>query len=195
MGQTARALGRSGRSLTYVYWGDLDKTGHVHGVDSVEWRAELELVDLLVHRIVEVAPTGTTVLLTADHGMLDTTAQDRIEIDDDGDLHRSVTHIAGEPRVRHLYTRAGAAGDVAAVWKAAVGNRATVMGREEAVAEGLFGEVDPDLADRIGDVVVVARGSTVLASQSVDARSSALVGQHGAVTEDERAIPLLMWQA
>ncbi|MCX6459824.1 MAG: alkaline phosphatase family protein [Actinobacteria bacterium] len=195
VGQTARALRRSARSLTYVYWGDLDKTGHVHGVDSMEWRAELELVDLLVSRIVEVAPTGTTVLLTADHGMLDTAVHDRFEIDDHRELHRSVTHIAGEPRVRHIYTRPGAADDVAAAWKAALGNRATVVGREEAVTAGLFGEVDPDLADRIGDVVVVARGSTVLASQSVDARSSALVGQHGALTEDELAIPLLQWQA
>jgi len=69
-----------------------------------------------------------------------------------------------------------------------------VMSRDQAVAEGLFGVVDPGLADRIGDVLAVATGSAVLASSSIDSLSSSLRGQHGALTEAEMAIPLLAWR-
>lgn len=195
VGHTARALKGRGPSLVYAYWGDLDKTGHVHGVGSVDWRYELELVDLMVRRILDVVPSGTRVLVTADHGMLDTTPADRIHLDEYRDLRHAVTHIAGEPRVRHVYTKAGAAADVAATWRAVLGDRAQVVLRDDAVARGWFGEVDPVLADRIGDVVVAATGTTVLSSEAIDSRTSALVGQHGSFTDAEMAIPLLQWEA
>lgn len=193
VGATARALAGEGRSLVYVYWGDLDKIGHVHGVDSDEWRAELELVEVLVGRLVDQLPTSGRLLLTADHGMVDTDADDRFEIDDDHELRDSAVMLAGEPRMRHVYVRPGAEREVGALWAERLADRAVVLSREQAVAEGWFGSVDPDIADRIGDLVVVASGSTVLASQSVDARTSALRGQHGAATEAEMAIPLLAW--
>ena len=193
VGATARALAAEGRSLVYVYWGDLDKNGHVHGVDSDEWRAELELVDLLVGRLVDQLPASGRLLLTADHGMVDTVDSDRFEIDDDHELRHSAVMLAGEPRMRHVYVRPGAEREVRALWAERLADRAVVLSREQAVAEGWFGEVDPELVDRIGDVVVVAAGTTVLASQTVDSRSSGLRGQHGAATEAEMAIPLLAW--
>ena len=42
------ALRASARSLVYVYWGELDKAGHVHGVASARWGEELEDVDAAV---------------------------------------------------------------------------------------------------------------------------------------------------
>jgi len=56
------------------------------------------------------------------------------------------------------------------------------------------GEVDAGLADRIGDVIAVATGTTVLSSESVDSLTSSLRGQHGALTEAEMAIPLMAWR-
>jgi hypothetical protein len=195
VGRTSRALRSSARSLVYAYWGDLDKNGHVHGTNSPEWHAELELVDLLIRRLLDVMPSGAQLVVTADHGMLDTAPNDRIEIDSFPELRESVQHLAGEPRMRHIYARPGASADVAETWRERLAGNATVLMREEAIAGGWFGEVDLGLTDRIGDVIAVATGTCVLASQSVDSRSSALIGQHGAVTEAEIAIPLMTWHS
>jgi hypothetical protein len=63
--------------------------------------------------------------------------------------------------------------------------------RSELIAEGLFGPVDPDLAARIGDVMAIATGSVMFASQS-DRTVSRLRGQHGALTAAEVLVPALV---
>jgi hypothetical protein len=101
-----------------------------------------------------------------------------------------VITVAGEPRLRHVYCQPGSQGEVLQAWRDALGERAFVLDREEAVSLGLFGPTEGDYAERIGDVVVLARGDTVLVSE-VDPLVSGLLGQHGSVTEQEMGIPLL----
>lgn len=178
---------RSG--LTYAYLPDLDRTGHVHGVDSPEWRTCLEGVDRMVARILERIAPGHRLLVTADHGMVDCPAGSRRVME--SLPHREwVITIAGEPRLRHVYVRDGAGDRVAAAWRDALGADAWVHTREEVLASGVLGAVEHDYAGRVGDVVVIARNDTVLVSD-VDALVSGLRGQHGALTDAEMHIPLL----
>src|SRR5262245_14220882 len=51
-----RGLGRGRRSLVYLYHPDLDRTGHVRGVDGQAWRLELAHVDQLVGQVAERLP-------------------------------------------------------------------------------------------------------------------------------------------
>lgn len=183
-------LSQDAPSLTYVYWGDLDKTGHIHGVDSDAWREELRHVDSLATRLRRALPADATLLVTADHGMVDSDGEDRLDIDGIAALRHGVRRIAGEPRMRHVYTQRDAAAEVAATWAEALGSRAWVMSREGAVDCGLFGDVDPDYAERIGDVVAIARDRTTLCSAHTDALVSSLRGQHGATSPDEMVVPL-----
>lgn len=181
-----------GPTLTYVYWGDLDKTGHVHGVGSDAWREELTHVDGIVERLQRRLPSNAFMVVTADHGMVDCPEEDKIDIDALAPLQQGVRRIAGEPRMRHVYARPGAAAEVAATWEETLGSRAWVLSREGAVDAGLFGDVEPDYAERIGDVIAIARDRVALASPRVDALVSSLRGQHGALSDEEMAIPLIV---
>ena len=188
-GDIVEALARHRRGLAYAYLPDLDRLGHVHGTDSAEWRSCLRDVDELVARILERIGPDHQLIVTADHGMVDCPSSARIEM---GDLPLAgeIMAVAGEPRLRHVYCRGGAATRVRDAWREELAERALVLSREEVVATGLMGEMEPDYADRLGDVVMIALGDTVLAS-AVDPIVSGLVGQHGAVTDAEMAIPLL----
>lgn len=189
--QAAGVLARGERSFTYVYWFELDRIGHEFGADSVEWRAALGRVDDLVARLLAILPPGASLVVTADHGMVDCPADLRIHVEDDPRLMHGVVALAGEPRARHVYVRDGAADDVLAAWQAVLGERVQVLSRAQVAEARLMGALDPSLSARVGDVMAVSVGSTMLASR-VDSTVSQLLGQHGALTDDEVRIPALI---
>lgn len=180
-----------GPALTYMYWPDLDRTGHGHGVDSDHWRNELEHVDYLVERIAGLCSADDLLVVTADHGMVDVDPSHRIDIDDIPQLRHHVLAIAGEPRCRFVYTRSGHAQEVAEIWQEALGEFAWITTRDDAIDAGYFGRVDPIVLDRIGDVIAWAKDTWSLASDQTDARVSGLRGQHGSLTDTETQIPLV----
>ena len=189
--QIVDALETAPRSLVYGYLAELDLTGHVRGIDSAAWRVQLALIDRVVEQVVDGLPDDAALLVTADHGMLDVPADTRLDLDDRPDLADGVRLLAGEPRARYVHTEPGAAADVLARWRAELGSRAWVAGREEAVASGIFGPVDEGLAARIGDVVALARGTWALTASRRDPGPSRLAAYHGSLTRTELAIPLL----
>ncbi|MGY1632119.1 alkaline phosphatase family protein [Geodermatophilus sp. SYSU D01186] len=185
------SLAAAPRSLAYGYTAELDLTGHVRGLDSDSWRAQLAIVDRLVEQVVDGLPDDAALLVTADHGMLDVPPETRIDLDADPVLDEGVRLLAGEPRARYVHAVDGAADDLLARWREVLGDRAWVAGRDEAIASGVFGPVDDDLAQRIGDVVALTRGTWALTATEREPGPSRLVGYHGSLTATELAIPLL----
>jgi hypothetical protein len=182
----------AGPGLVYGYHPTLDTTAHLHGIASPEWAQAAAGVDRLITRVAEGLPSEAALLVTADHGALDVPATSRIDLDQDPRLAAGVRVVAGEPRVRYLHTAAGAGADVLATWRAVLGDRAEVLSREQAVDSGLFGAVRKEHLARIGDVVVICRGDTVvLASGHEPEMVSKLIAFHGSLTPEETAIPLL----
>jgi hypothetical protein len=93
--------------------------------------------------------------------------------------------------MRHVYVREGLVSEVAEAWRQRLEGRVDIRTREELIGSGLLGEVEFDIAERIGDFVAISRGTTALSS-SFDTRVSALIGQHGALTDDEMRIPAIV---
>jgi Type I phosphodiesterase / nucleotide pyrophosphatase len=180
-------------TLVYGYHPDLDRVGHVSGVDSPAWRAAVAEVDRLLTRLIDGRPAGSALVVTADHGQLDVPAECRFDLDADPRLRAGVRLVAGEPRVRYLHVRPGAQADVIATWRSVLGRAAWVVPRAEAVAAGWFGPVPEAHLDRVGDVVVACHDRyAVFASRSEPARLSELVAFHGSATPVEMMIPLLV---
>lgn len=184
-----RAVRGATPTLTYVYWREVDRLGHGHGVGSAKWRGALERADALVAGLLSALPPRGVLVVTSDHGMVNCTS--RINLDADPDLAADVRFVAGEPRARHVYATPGRSADVARRWAMRLQGQATVLTRDEVLAEGLLGPVDEGLVDRVGDVVAIADDATLLES-SVDRRVSSLIGQHGGRTQDELQIPCLI---
>lgn len=192
-----RLLDGGERRLVYAYIPELDMAGHAHGVDSDAWRARLDELDGALAMLDSALPRDAGVLLTADHGMLDIPAHRRIVVAADSPVWAEVRHVAGEPRCLHLgLHNPSAAVRVRDRWREAEGDRAWVVTRDEAVAAGWFGKVDPHVLPRIGDVLVAARAAVAYYDErSATAQSLAMVGQHGSFSPDETRIPLARWGA
>jgi hypothetical protein len=180
-------------SLSYGYHPTLDHAGHVFGLDSPQWRAAANEVDALLGRLVDGLPADAALLVTADHGQLDIPADHRFDLDADPRLAAGLRLVAGEPRVRYLYTRPGAAPDVIEAWRAVLGEAAWVASREEVVETGWYGPVPPEHLARLGDVIAVCRDRYAILATAREKDSIAkLIAMHGANTPAEMAIPLVV---
>jgi hypothetical protein len=190
----AAAVASSGErpSLTYLYDGDLDWTGHKWGVASSQWLMQLSMIDAEAEQLREALPSDVRLLVVADHGMVDSPAEDRTDIDEHPELRDGLALVGGEARFRHLYCQNGAVDDLVATWTAVLGDRAEVMSRETAIRRGWFGPVDASVLPRLGDVVVACRGEHAVVSTTDFPYENQLVGLHGSLTPDEMLIPLLV---
>ena len=191
--EIAAAVRRGSRSLVYAYWEFVDRAAHMQGVGSAHYRAELHAADQFVAAVCDALPAGARLIVTSDHGLVD--CPSAVDLDTVDGLADEVAVVAGEPRFRHVYTRPGAAPDVAAAWRSGLAGRAEIVMRDEAIASGWFGPVAPGIRDRIGDVLAVATGDVRLALPSRDAGVSSLIGQHGSLTPAEMDVPLVVIDA
>ncbi len=186
-----RASAESG-SLTYVYEGELDATGHRSGSRSWAWDHQLALVDTFALRLREALPQRVALVVTADHGMVDVAPDARLDVDEHPELLDGVSLFGGEARFRHLYCDSGAVLDVVTRWRAQLGPDAWVVSRDEAIDEGWFGAVDSHVRPRLGDVMVASRGEGAVVSTRRFAHEASLIGLHGSLSADEMLVPLLV---
>ena len=176
-------------ALTYIYWPDLDRIGHVHGAGSNPWLECLQAVDRSVGQLVESLGDQDTMVVTADHGMLTCSPEHHLAIESNHTLAAGLRRVGGEPRVRHIYVEQGALSQTRSNWHQELADRAIVYTREEVLDLGLYVLRDDEIAERIGDLVVVAQGDYMLTS-ATDPRTSTLLGQHGGLSPEEMLIPL-----
>ncbi len=179
-------------SLTYLYDGDLDWTGHRYGVASAQWLQQLAIIDAEAEQLRDALPSYARLLVVADHGMVDCPSGRRVDLDDDPAYRDGVVLIGGEARFRHVYCAGGAVDDVAARWRGLLGDRASVLTRDEAIARGWFGAVSAPVLPRLGDVMVAARGNWGLFSPADFPYELRLVGLHGSLTPVEMRVPVLV---
>ncbi|MFE7844918.1 alkaline phosphatase family protein [Microbacterium sp. NPDC057407] len=179
-------------SLVYLYAPELDGAGHRHGWQSDEWIATLEKLDAAARAFDAALPRGVAAVVTADHGMVDVPRHRQVLLGEGEPLLDGVRLIGGEPRMLHLYAEPGAERTVLSRWRSAESSRSWVISRDEAIASGLFGPTSPEVAARLGDVLVAARGGIAYYDDRVsDKAPQKMIGQHGSLTAEERTVPLL----
>jgi hypothetical protein len=187
-----------GPDYCYGYVPNVDAAAHRAGTTDDRYRAQLEMVCACLRReLVEPADPAaserTLVVLTADHGIVDTPPGENVDVsgldvvwdnlrrDDDGEPIPPV----GSPRNLHLFLQDGAVERV----RDAVESRwpCRTYTRAEAVDAGLFGDGDPSdlFRRRCGDLVVVHRDRGIW----WDDEELELLGMHGGLTREEMFVP------
>lgn len=217
--QAYRAI-KDGAKLVYLYVGELDHAGHNHGWHSDKWLEALEALDAMVGQLFRRLPTGTRIVLTADHGMVDTDRHHRIDLAKEKELAKDVVAVAGESRFLQLYVAddvasAPAAGSPGLGVAGPRGDGGVVenSGREElaqsvakrwaeflgdrAIWVGtdpspLMGPLSPGARAAVGDVLVALNDNwTVVDSRVQSFHATQLIGVHGSLTPVELEVPLI----
>ena len=176
----------TGADFVYAYYDGIDKIAHERGFGSF-YDAELAAADDLVGRVCDSVPSGTTVVVVADHGQVQT-ADDIVELD--GDVLRLIDRQSGEGRFRWLHARDGRSTELVEACQR-YSSIAWVLTQDQMVATGWFGESgDASFLRRLGDVALIPFTSASF-DDPEDTGHFPLVCRHGSLTEDERLVPLL----
>ena len=173
--------------FAYAYYDGIDKVSHAYGLGA-HFDAEVSFADRLVGDVFNTLPRGAALVVTADHGQVDTGG---IVTELDPSVMANVSMQSGEGRFRWLHARGGRD---AALLKAAAechGDEAWVHSKAELVEEGWFGPVvTAEASARLGDVALVAKGTATF-HDPADSGPYELIGRHGSMTADEIYVPLL----
>jgi predicted AlkP superfamily pyrophosphatase or phosphodiesterase len=191
--EAARTIANSKRqSLTYLYIPELDKYGHQSGWSSSGWAAMLEELDSALRSFCEKIPKDTGVVITADHGMIETAKPRQLVLDDCYEKSGSVQFVGGDTRVNYVYLdNIGAVDQVAADLEPLSYAFDTVK-TEDAIAANWFGEVLQPARDRLPELMLLARSDfTLYHSKYFKSRSFDMVAHHGSLSPAEIRVPLI----
>jgi len=177
---------RDGNKFVYAYYDGIDKIAHITGLGA-HYDAELAFVDRLVAQTTASLPSGTALVVTADHGQVQV-----------GDAIQPIApealalaaHVSGEARFAWLHA---AGGRTEALYEAAVdkhAHHAWVVTKQQVLDEAWFGAlVSSSARARLGDVALVARENIALVDPSVP--GPLLQSRHGSMTSAETYVPRL----
>jgi hypothetical protein len=80
--------------------------------------------------------------------------------------------------------------------QAFVGKRAIVASRNQVVEAGWYGPVSEEAISRMPEIFLIAHGETALYHREfAKPKSLKMIGQHGAISDDELFVPLLKFGA
>jgi hypothetical protein len=184
------------RQYFWVYTGQIDHYSHYYHPDDERVAAEFGEFSRSFeqHFLGRLSPNlrkGTLVLLTADHGMIVTQKSAQRDLRNHPDLSR-LLHIlpTGEHRLMYLFIKPGQDQRVRSYFNQAWPGQFVFLDPTEAIHRGLFGLGTPHplLTERLGDLIVAARGDAYLWWANKD---NPLIGQHGGLSADEMIVPFL----
>ena len=192
--QTVRFVREGGRGIAYAYWPLYDTLCHRKGVQARETRRHLAEIDVSLGRLTSrLAGTGILLLVTADHGVVDSPSPKRIDLAAvPGLLDCLAVLPAGDGRQVSCFVRPGRVGRFHDVLERHLAEACVCITGEELLESGLLGpgRPHPALRSRVGDYVLLARDDYAFQVTASLTKARVHKGNHGGLSSDEVYVPL-----
>ena len=188
----------AGRPL-YIsgYWPTIDTISHFRNWSSEAVKAELtslfhQIQTIFLDGLTDQAKANTSFFIVADHGQTSRNREQLIRLEDHPEL---MSHLLmrpmGDMRVAYLYAKQGKQDAIIEYVNNHLGDRVLALGKDEALATGIFGPAPytQGVKDRIGDVVLLMRGQTLFYTDAQQYYIDNFLAGHGGLTSDEMEVP------
>lgn len=197
--ETVKVLQAQGDKYVYLYWPELDSTGHHAGIWSEAARRHLLQLDRAFGLLMErIRGTDTLVIVSADHGQIDTTPEQTVDLDDHPELaDMLLLPLCGEPRSAFCYLRPGCEDAFDDYVNSELSDKVEVYHSAQLIEENWFGPGTPHprLSQRIGDRLLLARSNAIIKDWVAQEKRFRMIGVHGGLSEDELMVPLILAEA
>ncbi|HEY89157.1 MAG TPA: alkaline phosphatase family protein [Thermoflexia bacterium] len=194
-----RALHEHHAERCYIsaYWSAVDTLAHLYGPRHETGLNEVRSLSYLLQRafLDNLSPAdreGTLLLITADHGQLETPVSQAIILTEHPELANMLTlPPVGEARVPFFYVRGGDLEKARTYLEEHFGEQLICLERQTILESGLLGPGEPysEVPHRLGDLIAITKGHATFVRTEEDAKR--LPGRHGGLMSQEMLVPLL----
>jgi hypothetical protein len=186
------------RKYIYAYWPDFDTLAHSDGVGSERVARHFAELEASFEQFFSALDTSATaVIVTADHGFIDSEPQKLIRMEDHQELLETLMlPLCGEPRAVFCYIHPEKCEQFEGYVREHFAASATLSRSADLIERGYFGlgEPHPRLLDRIGHYTLVMKDNYVLKDWVLGERPYVHIGVHGGVSEQEMYVPLIVFE-
>ncbi len=187
-----------GDKLVLAYWPTYDQIAHEKGTTSTAALDHAKQVtDDLAAFMEKFKPANpdARVIITADHGLIDTRPDELIPLEAHPGLKDTLAMpLSGEPRAAFCYVRPSKVTQFEDYVERNLTHACTVVRIQDVLDAGMFGKFEPHphFFDRVGDYVLFMKGTYVIKDLLLGETRSPLIGHHGGTSEDEMLVPLFI---
>ena len=194
-------IGRVGSAgfptYSHLYTHRIDSTAHKFGSDGGYLRAALRELERGLERLFDGLAGRCRVVVSADHGFLDTPVAYRSQIRPTDELISGLTAPpSGDARVLYFHVRDGFMSQVQHYLHRELGRHFWVITAEEAEELELLGRgpVSPLTRQRMGDLMAISKGPGVVEYRpdGKPGRVTMNVSNHSGLTPSEIMVPLVV---
>lgn len=180
----------------YAYWPDFDRFSHESGCNSTQVNSHFSELDEAFGTLLnDIKGTNTTLIVTADHGFIDTEPARVIHLSDHPVIQESlVLPLCGEPRIAYCYVHPDKQQQFIDYVTSELAEYAELKTSKTLVEEGYFGkgQAHPQLYDRIGHYTLIMKENYVLKDRLAGEAPFAHIGVHGGTSVQEMYVPLIL---
>ncbi len=185
-----------GDRLAYAYWPRYDGLCHEKGCTHPELDAHFDAIDAALGELHDrLRGTDTALCVLADHGLVDVTAAQCIELGTvDGLPDCLATAPAGDQRQMSLFLRPHMVASFDQVYARHLAHAFVRVDGRALLASGAFGPgvPHPQLHRRTGDVILLARDGWAMNYTPPGTEPVFMPGSHGGMSEAEIRVPLVV---
>ena len=189
------SISRRARQYIYAYWPHYDSISHVNGVASDQVFNHFQELDDGIRQLARMLSGSNTVLMiTADHGFIDTQEDRAIYLHNHPELQRMLTlPICGEPRLSYCYINPSMEESFKAYISSELGDCVDLYPSRQLLEDGWFGTgvQYPPILDRIGHYALVPKENYKIKDWILGERQYVHIGVHGGISSEEMYVPLV----
>jgi len=184
------------KKFIYAYWPEFDYLSHHFGANSNEVKEHFkELDEQFSNLLKSIHNIDTSILITADHGFIDTNESKTIYLKDHPELAETLTlPLSGDARNAYCYVRPSKTEKFESYILNNLNYACQLYKSEDLIKKNFFGLYEPNkkLFDRIGDYTLIMKENYIIKDFVLGEEEKSLIGHHGGMSKEEMFVPLIV---
>lgn len=185
------------RKYIYAYWPELDSLNHRYGVGHKKSEKHFREIDKKIRGLIKsIEGTNTALIITADHGLINTSPERTIKLEDHPKMKECLSlPLCGEARAAYCYVHPEKAQQFESYVRKNMKQCCRLFKSRELIDKNYFGlfKPNPRLFDRVGDYTLIFKENYIIRDFiGKENKKEAVVGHHGGVSKEEMLVPLAL---